>query len=380
MDTAEIKTVVPPRVQRGFEATRRKFAETLGQFCFMRVTTVTFPPCSIRVGTHFQGEAVEVFPGKHHRGAPRTAFFSRFGRGFGLNLLGFVQLVDAPLGTSHSSAIPQVGDILIGSLTEAKKAAKIPWELRGWSNNAKPLLELARIVQFGSRMSEKELANLLRQPGSSYASFFLRLTPAPRGAEHVVAEKSVLVMDDVWALARVVCFGHLKEDTSLKTSTDFVTLVDGLAMRFGDEALLEAWAKVRPEQYSPDTAPPAVAVMPQYVPYVHATSWAANAAGAGAVSQAGGPPAAWSSAWAGAAPAAANPVVYHWQAPQSVTPPTEYVASSPVYAPTSPVYAPTSPTYAPTSPAYAPTSCAATSPVKKADPSSPPDSPELVQD
>jgi hypothetical protein len=385
MDTAEIKTVVPPRVQRGFEATRRKIAESLGQFCFVRVTTVTFPPCSMRTGIHFQGEAVEVFPGKHHRGTPRTAFFSRFSRGFGLNLLGCVQLVDVPLGVGHPSAVPQVGDILIGSLTEAKKTAKIPWELRGWSNNAKPLLELARIVQFGSRMSEKELANMLRQPGSSFASFFLRLNSGSRTAEHTMADKSVLSMDDVWALARVVCFGHLKEDPSLKTSTNFVSLVDGLAMRFGDEVLLEEWAKVRPEQYCPEAAAPATSVMQPYAPWAAASAaagfWGGHAAAGGgtppmgaetgvAAAVPGTQAPSWSLAtWTANSAAAPTGVVYHWQAPQPAATTEAFVPSSPTYAPTSPTYAPTSPTYNPTSPVQS-----------GAAPSSPPGSPELDED
>ena len=396
-DTAEIKSVVPPKVQRGFETTRRKIAEALSQFTFVRVTLVSFPPCALRTGTHFQGEAVEVFPGKHHRGAPRTAFFSRFARGHGMNLLGCVQLVDAPLGVAHSSAVPQVGDILIGSLVEAKKAAKIPWELRGWSNHGKPLLELARIVQFGSRMSEKEIAQLLKQPGSSAAAFFLRLNASlpPQAAEKTCAQQSIQYADDVWALARVVCFGHLQDDSSLKTSINFVSLVDTLAMRFGDESLVEEWSKVRPEQYSPEHSVAASSVYTQQVfqqipQPQHPNPW--GPVPMQATTPAAGP--AWSLAapvpvWA-AAPtqvSAAPGVVYHWKPP--VADPSGKEASafqptSPVYHPTSPVYKPTSPVYGATSPVYRPSSPAynPTSPVPAAQPQDvatthPPKSPEL---
>lgn len=361
-DTAEIKTVVPPKVQRGFEVTRRKLVETLNQFTFMRVTVVTFPPCALRTGTHFQGEAVEVFPGKHARASPRTAFFSRFARGQGFSVLGVLQLVDAPMGLSHATAIPQIGDILIGSLVDAKKGAKIPWELRGWSNNAKPLLELARIVQFGSRMSEKEIANLLRQPGSAAASFFLRLNPtlSPTAPDRVSAEKSVQAVDDVWALARIVCFGKLDEDTSLKTSFNFVEVVDTLAMKFGDESLMDAWAGVRPVQYNPSAefaAPPSSSSVYAASPWTAQAAWPA-------------PQPAWSPpAWAQpkqastsvpvwAAPQTSG-VVYQWTAAPSTSanptsPATGFVPSSPVVGPTSPVYAPTSPAYMPTSPTSSP--------------------------
>ena len=361
-DTAEIKTVVPPKVQRGFETTRRKLVETLAAFTFMRVTVVTFPPCTMRSGTHFQGEAIEVFPGKHHRTAPRTAFFSRFARGQGFSVLGTVSIVDAPMGPNHTTAIPQIGDILIGSLVDAKKGGKIPHELRGWSNNAKPLLELARIVQFGSRMSEKELAALLKQPGSAAAAFFLRLNAAlpPSAPERVAAERSLQCADDVWALARVVCFGKLDGDASLKTSASFVDLIDGLAMKFGDEALMEEWAKVRPEQYNPALE---VAVAHDYS-HVFAAGGGAPVWPAPAPAWAAGPAPAWAApapapaavppAWAAPLHAAAGGgaptgVVYAWSAP-AAAPPSPVRPSSPRYNPTSPVYAPTSPVYAPTSP------------------------------
>ena len=385
-DTAEIKTVVPPKVQRGFEVTRRKLVETLGSFTFMRVTVVTFPPCTMRTGTHFQGEAIEVFPGKHSRSAPRTAFFSRFARGQGFNVLGTLQIVDTPMGASHSTAIPQIGDILIGSIVDAKKGGKIPHELRGWSNNAKPLLELARIVQFGSRMSEKELATLLKQPGSAAAAFFLRLNPSlpPTAPERIAAEKSLQSVDDVWALARVVCFGKLDDDPTLKTSTNFIDLVDNLAMKFGDEALMDAWAKVRPEQYHPELS---VAV---HHPVYAQPMWAAppppaDVGGASAAGPAWSPPAwaapapapAWAApapappAWAAQAHPAGAGVVYQWSAPAPAPHAVVYHPSSPVYQPTSPVYAPKSPAYNPTSPAaaYQPTSPKAA----PASPKTPPD-------
>ena len=380
-DTAEIKTVVPPKVQRGFETTRRKLMETLNQFAFMRVTVVTFPPCTMRTGTHFQGEAIEVFPGKHSRSSPRTAFFSRFARGQGFNILGSLQLVDTPMGATHSTSIPQIGDILIGSLVDGKKGGKIAHELRGWSNNAKPLLELARIVQFGSRMSEKELANLLRQPGSSSAAFFLRLNPslAPSSPERQAAEKSMRAIDDVWALARIVCFSKLDEDKTLKTSFNYVDIIDTLAMKFGDETLMDAWAKVRPEQYVPELAHASTYASVYSAPAAWAPPLPAAGPGWGAAPPQWAPSAAPLPAWAlqqsqPAAPAwsaaaaggSAAGVVYQWTAP----PQTTFVPTSPAYEPrsptgpvpnpTSPAYQPTSPVYPPASPVYHPASPAAT--------------------
>lgn len=247
----DLKPLVAPTIQKGFEATRRRLVEALGQVSFVRICVVTFPESTVRAGTHFQGEAVEVFPGRTHA-QPRTCFFSRFGRGFGSSqILGSFSLIDCPFDVSHSTAIPQIGDILIGSLSPAKKG-KIPFELRGWSNNAKPLLELARVLQFGTRMGENELKNLLKQPASASANMYLRLNQTMPEAQKAAARKSVEAQDDLWCLARMVCFGKLDEDKTLKISKPYVELVDALVIKYGDEEMLEAWTQIRPQEYSPE--------------------------------------------------------------------------------------------------------------------------------
>jgi hypothetical protein len=349
---ADIKTVVPPTVQRGFEITRRKLVETLSQLTFMRVTMINFPPSALRTGTHFQGEAEEVFPGRNQQKRSRTAFFSRYARSQGLNILGTFQLVDAPVGVGHSSSIPQIGDILVGSITETKKG-KIPFELRGWSNNAKPLLELYRISQYGTRMSEKELMNLLKQPGSAAAKIFLRLHANLGVAEKQLAEKSVQAQDDLWCLARIVCFGRLEEDTSLKTSKDFVEIVDNLTMKYGDEELLEAWTKVRPQQYNPEEN-----FVQQPVNFSYAQQLPPSVLYYQQQQSLQQPQPSWGNgSW--------NPSQVVQQAREALMKATtndvtmdtaKYMPSSPKYNPTTPEYMPSSPKYMPSSPKYMPSS------------------------
>ena len=329
----DLKPLVPPTIQKGFEATRRRLVEALQQVSFVRICVVTFPESTVRAGTHFQGEAIEVFPGRTHS-QPRTCFFSRFGRGFGSSqILGSFSLIDCPFDVGHSTAIPQIGDILIGSLSPAKKG-KIPFELRGWSNNAKPLLELARVLQFGTRMGENELKNLLKQPASASANMYLRLNQSMPEAQKAAARKSVEAQDDLWCLARMVCFGKLEEDKTLKISKPYVELVDALVIKYGDEEMLEAWTKLRPQEYSPEVkedyyggyGAPVFSYGPVAYPVYAA------------------PPAP------SYAPAPSSNAAHH-SGPPSYAPGTPTYPSSP---PESPKYAPSSPKYAPSSPKYEP--------------------------
>lgn len=388
----ELKTVAPPKLQRGFEMTRRKLVEMLAQFTFMRVTVVTFPECALRTGRHFQGEAVEVFPGKHSHSQPRTAFFSRFARGNGLSFFGVCQLVDCPISLDHPSAIPQVGDILVGACLKTAKG-KLPYELRGWSNNAKPLLELARIAQFGTRMSEKELATLLKQPGCSLAKIFLRLNenkpldPANAFEQRQrlqTARNNVLATDDFWALARIVCFAKLEEDATLQISVPFNDMVETIAMKTGDEALLEAWSALHPPQQfeHTSTTPPmssngyvqqvahtepsrAQALLSRIDPATVMSNLKAAAASQSQIIQTTSPQFAWqkmatfqtaheehstSPVYAPTSPA------YAPHSPPAPADSTTQQPSSPAYTPHSPPYQPTSPAYTPHSPPYQPSS------------------------
>jgi hypothetical protein len=261
--------VQPPVVRNGFPESRRKLLEILSQLTFMRVSVVTYPPDTYRSGTHFQGDATEIFPGRtsgHQH--PRIAFFSRYGRqtGTGLNVLGGFTLIDSPVGGHHNSSTPQIGDILVGSLMPAAKG-KIPFELRGWCNNAKPLMELCRIVQFGTKMPEDEVRRCLRQPASESAYALLRLSASSLSQQETLhATKASNAADDFFCMARVVCFGKLEERTDLKLSRPFVELVDSLAMRFGDEQFIDDWSKVRPKEYKPqeEVSPATVASMSPY--------------------------------------------------------------------------------------------------------------------
>jgi hypothetical protein len=339
------QSVVVPTVKHGFEESRRKLVDVFAELVFMRVAVVSFPKSDVRSGTHFQGEAIEVFAGRSHR-APRVAFFSRFGRqtGTGFNLLG-VTIVDTPLGPSHASATPQVGDIIVGSLMPAAKG-KLPFEIRGWSAGGKPLLELSRVVQYGTRMSESELKRQLRQPCAETAASLLRLSTSLSPAEIAHAKLASSCADELWVLVRIVCFGNLEDPGDARLGgKSFVDMVDMIATRFGDEVLLDSWAKIRPH------------TVPQAFPQ-QAYTWApSNVGPSGTPLQSPTPsPPRLSNLTAFLSKLA--PVREAYDPAKTVYDPAAYAPAS--YSPASPKpaspKAPQSPQYAPASPPYTPAS------------------------
>ena len=374
-ESQPFRAVRPPTVRSGFTDSRRKLMDILQQLTFVRVAFVSFPTDTYRTGTHFQGEAMEIFPGRSHDHKPRTAFFSRYSRqtGQGFTLLGSFTVIDSAVGSHHASAIPQVGDILVGSMVPTTKG-KIGFELRGWCNNAKPLLELARIVQYGSKMPEQEIKRMLKQSASETANALLKLNKSLTPQEKQHATLAAQSADDFWCLVRAVCFGQLEEDKTLKLSKPFPEMIDSLALRFGDEELLEAWSAVRPADPEPPAAPSASSYS--------LGSYAAAQAYVNQVSaqqQAQQPKITW-----GFVPPTSGGVTSGASATAVLSAAVEYTPSSPVYQPTTPPdegyvqrttppdegyvqrttppdsgYAPATPpdaTYVPSSPQYAPSS------------------------
>ncbi len=244
-----MQMVQEPEVQRGYEASRRSVAETLSNLNFARVVSVIQNTSrSSRGDFMFQGEVEEVFCGKHGRHASRHAYFSKFSRNeSGVSVMGCFNLADTPMGTAHLSSVPQIGDVLVGSFVTASAKGKLPFEFKGWCNNGKPLLELMRILQFGSRMSKGELHTLLRQPASVTASFALRLQGSTLcGSSRINAERASEAQDDIWLLARALCFRELDIDMKLKLSKPHFEILNQLAMSTLDEEMLEDLQKLAP--------------------------------------------------------------------------------------------------------------------------------------
>jgi hypothetical protein len=248
-----MQMIQEPEILRGYENARRKVVETLSNLNFARVVSIMQMPPKVGKDPIFQGEVEEVFCGKNARVMSRHAFFSKFLRNtMGVNVLGCFTLVDSAMGPDHSSSIPNVGDILVGSFVSATQRGKLPYEFKGWCNNGKPLLELLRILQFGSRMSKEELHMLLRQPASVTANFALRLQEKfLKPHERSEALKSSLAQDDIWVLARALCFRELEQDDKLKLSRPHFDILTQLAMITLDETLLDDLQGIMPVREEP---------------------------------------------------------------------------------------------------------------------------------
>lgn len=308
-----------PEILRGYESARRKVVETLSNLNFARVVSIIQMPPKVGKDPIFQGEVEEVFCGKNSRVAARHAFFSKFLRNtMGVNVLGCFTLVDSAMGPDHSSSIPNVGDILVGSFVSASQRGKLPFEFKGWCNNGKPLLELLRILQFGSRMSKDELHMLLRQPASVTANFALRLQEKfLKPHERSEAQKSSLAQDDIWVLARALCFRELEQDDKLKLSRPHFDILTQLAMITLDETLLDDLQGIMPvrEELKPDV-----------ITELDFKGFGAYGQG---VQERKTPP---------------------WQVAEKSSDTPKFMPSSPTFMPSSPTYAPSSPPYHPESP------------------------------
>ena len=336
-----MQMVQEPEILRGYENARRKVAETLSNLNFARVVSIVqMPPKFQGKENIFQGEVEEVFSGKHSKASARHAFFSKFSRNsMGVSVIGCFSIVDSAMGTEHVSSVPQLGDILVGSFVSATQRGKLPFEFKGWCNNGKPLLELLRIIQFGSRMSKGEIHSLLRQPASVTANFALRLQEKfLKVYERAEAQKAASAQDDIWLLARVLCFRDLEPDDKLKLSKPHFDILTQLAMTTLDEALLDDLQQIMP---------------PKDESIIKETDFT------GFVTGNKTPP--WGN--------------YGVNTSEKFQP-SSPSASPPRFAP-SPPYKPSSPEFAPSSPPYAPSPMPSSPPYKPPSPNKPPSPPNV---
>jgi hypothetical protein len=178
-----------------FRAAREALSELLGNLSFVKVVSIQ------KSGTAYTGEAVEIF------GSKRLGFFDKFGRTRGFLTVGPVTLTQAPYGLDHSSSIPSVGEILVGTLVPNARKSHLSVVLRGWSSDAKPLSELYRIVKFGTKKSEFESRSMLLQP----AAF---------------VDQMKVYRDELYMLARIVLWKNLRPCQVLASVQGHCTLKD----------------------------------------------------------------------------------------------------------------------------------------------------------
>jgi len=184
--TTEDKTFVKAP---SFQVARKALVDILDNLSFVKVVSVQSNAKGI-----YYGEAVEA-TFRNSKERPKLVFFDKLGRSRTLLRVGPIQVAQAPLGLDHPSAVPTVGDILVGSLVPNTRKSHLDHVLRGWTSDAKPLWELLRLLKFGTKASEFECRNILLQP---VASMF----QAP--------EYMQKTRDDIYMTARIILWASLR--------------------------------------------------------------------------------------------------------------------------------------------------------------------------
>lgn len=241
-----------------FQEARKALVGILENLSFVKVVTVqpgkpagglSAPGAAPASLGAYNGEAVEL-SFREAKERPKLVFFDKFGRTRNLLKVGPITLAQAPLGPDHPSAVPTVGEVLVGSLVPNARKSHLDHVLRGWSSDAKPLWELLRILRFGTKASEFEVRSILTQACSN-------LMQSP---PHIKA-----VRDDIYMCARVILWGSVRplqvlaviqnsgaslsvEPTdaereaakSLRISCSAIDFMDALTMKLNDATLSEA--------------------------------------------------------------------------------------------------------------------------------------------
>jgi hypothetical protein len=187
-------------------------------------------------------------------------------------------------------------------------------------------------------MSKGELHTLLRQPASTTANFALRLQGASLKAhEKLEAQRAAGAQDDIWLLARALCFCELEPDDKLKLSKPHFQILSQLAMTTLDETMLEDLQKLMPVQAEEP-------VKPFQNPFETSSygSFGVGNYGQDAYGQSGRK----SPEYRPSSPAYV-PEDTGGKTPPFFSPPSP---KSPAFAPSSPAYQPSSPAYQPSSP------------------------------
>lgn len=178
---------------KSFQIARKALVDLLENLSFVKVVTVKEDTKGHLKTYH--GEAVEL-SFRDDREKPKLVFFDKFGRSNNTMFkVGPICVPQATQGFDHPTAVPSVGEVLVGSLVPNVRKSHLDHVLRGWCSNAKPLYELLRILKFGTKMSEFEVRNILLQPAASM---------------YFANDKVKSTRDDIYMTARIILWGNLR--------------------------------------------------------------------------------------------------------------------------------------------------------------------------
>jgi hypothetical protein len=191
-------------VRTTFHGARKKLNEILKTFSFVSVIEITQVPARDGKPSFYHGIGLTHFSNRSRQ--TERVFFDKGGRlRYEANLeIGPCKLLDAAWGRDHITAVPQIGDLLVGlcedNLKTGKKIAKV---LRGWSRHGTILLELARMVEFGTSVQENDIPKIMRQKECLMQSML------PNGESNPNVLKFIGA-DDFCALAKIILWGNIR--------------------------------------------------------------------------------------------------------------------------------------------------------------------------
>ena len=381
---------------KSYPQARKRLSELLKGFAFVEVHEVNIVPASTTKPEFFHGCAITVSNSKFCKERQERVFFDKGSRLRYNNTfdIGPCKLLDAAWGRDHRSAIPQIGDILIGVLEDnprqptksnVNRMSKI---LKGWSRHGKIILELSRINEFGTAHGEFELRDLLRQRESEMSEQFSASQSIGQLYELGRGIKKPPGADDFWMLGRIILWGNIRPlvvlhasernlrcmdepsdaeisaSAQLKLSCSAYDFISQLSFRLEDACILKdfhaSFIDVEIEKTANallkgsanfgaeyDAFPTAFPSSPPRNP-----GQSSQLAGSRTPTYSRTPTGSRTPTYVPRSPEYLPEKLP--EAPQFA--PTHYAPTSPPYAPRSPGYAPRSPGYAPTSPSFAPQS------------------------
>lgn len=187
-----------------FPNARKKLDEILKCYSFCKVTEIVHVPSKDGRPSFYHGICTTIKNSRFNTNCEKV-FFDKGGRlRYNSNLeIGPCKLLDAAWGREHSTSLPQIGDIIVGVLEDnLKQSNKLSKVMRGWSRNGKILLELSRIVEFGTSMHEYEIDKLLTQNECKMQSIM------PDGSKNT--SNDFIGSDDFAILAKIILWGNLR--------------------------------------------------------------------------------------------------------------------------------------------------------------------------
>jgi hypothetical protein len=198
---------------------------------------------------------------------PEQLFFDKAGRQKSMISIGPMKLIDTVYGHGHKNSVPQLGEILIGlkvENTNEKRSKTQPFIFRSWSMNGKVMLDLFRMVQYGTKMSDLEIRPMFRQGAGAVAQKMMDASKDSLPFEQKVSMcKCVKAVDDIYIVAKMILWGNMRLLTvlhclqtdsflnqtatdaeidaasDLKLSANALEFVQGISQKLNDDSIMK---------------------------------------------------------------------------------------------------------------------------------------------